>query len=736
MSESQSRRRFLKRSLSLGGLTVVAGCSEGTTENGKDEEAFPPTTGVDVIPAQKALAVSIWFTDPVEPALNDRGWDGSELLTFTPEATEKNVVRVDHETQRGYELRVDAEGVVSTNRFREQNIVSSPELTLSDEIPLADEIDPDSLFTLSVESVTKAEHDVDGPADSYEFPFRSTYPETRPRDVSVSLDGVFGTVWETGTYRTQNFPEQRIEARLPDRSVPQTDYFNNDRLLNVWEFTEAKEALWEQFDTLIREPGNASEDVWEDTTELVRTTMETVAGTEAPTDPQSASQAANETYARAVLGATGVAMAGVNTVVSLLDSRQQLEQAGDQYADSMFKAIEQTEVAGAINNVISVVETGRALQEVEQNVILPGVVLSEPTDASRGEALRQFDKHLDAERAVVYETIETLREDIEDGLSTLLTEYDRALLYNTTSSAGPDVVDATEGQVKLNGADSGEDVEPALSEEPVDLDDNATVLDETRHEAKYMGYDAEIDMDHEEDYYTHGVNELTPVGQLYAGGLGTIDGSAHTGEDHKRNRLQTAKHLLQILEVADLLLSMMRLQQSMLHVAANPFIVQKIVEEEEDEVGDEIEHDGFDGEWGFTTENQAEIISRGDPIEMWVENCSTAQADAAIGTVDEVTVAFDWELDTNGWWERPEFSIETETGDTIWRGSVGKYAGDEEIFDIGANEETAGEYENTWEIETDDPIFIRFAIYPSDHCASSDHKRTTLRIPSVSVSTQ
>ena len=45
--------------------------------------------------------------------------------------------------------------------------------------------------------------------------------------------------------------------------------------------------------------------------------------------------------------------------------------------------------------------------------------------------------------------------------------------------------------------------------------------------------------------------------------------------------------------------------------------------------------------WVFDTRNKAEIAARGDPLSMWVENCSTATADAILGTAESLSVSFD-----------------------------------------------------------------------------------------------
>lgn len=142
-----------------------------------------------------------------------------------------------------------------------------------------------------------------------------------------------------------------------------------------------------------------------------------------------------------------------------------------------------------------------------------------------------------------------------------------------------------------------------------------------------------------------------------------------------------------------------------------------------------------DGEWEFSTQNDAGVTSTYNPIEIWVKQCSTVTADRFLGPIQhQLRISFYWDIISEGWWERPEFAIQTDSGIVIWRGSLGKKKGDEKIFHAEPRGETTGYYANTWDIPSDEPVFIRFAIYPTDKCGSADHVKTTLRIRDIVIS--
>jgi hypothetical protein len=726
-------------------MVGVAGCNSDDPD--EDEPScsgvFPPTTGVNVRPSQNSLVVTVLFDESVKDALDECGWDGTEVVSFvqdsendgssTSEPVPKTAPRKNKKVGDKYQIRVIGEDIVSHERESGRAVVSCNEVKLNDKIPIDDSIGGsadgarDAVFNFSVAEITELES---GGESMYDIPFLNAYTEQEPA-VSVPEFGVskFLDLWGDIGYNTDAFPPHSIHGDFPDRKLPAIDHLNNYQLLTAWKLTEAKKELWSELNSLMTSPDDAKASAWNDTRGVVRETMMSVTGTEFPTDATGASQSVAENYAKVAFGTTATWMGGVSTVTGMLNAQQQIDEAGDKYAESLYEVISKISFEGLATEAVELYEIGERLQAFEEQTILPALSLSSPTNTSRGEALRKFDQQLDAERQIIYDGLETLQENHE---SVNISSYGFSLIYPGMDTDDAFVFDATEGELKLSGTGTSDGQEPALSETVVDSSRNAATQSYNRVPAHLMGYDAEYDEgadDSKHDNYWNGVFTLKPVGRVYA----QLEKS-YAAFPHGEDALDHAKFLVHILDVADLLLNIINVQQTALQLGTSPYSNRIQNNETEREVGKEIEADGsYTGDWEFNTEKKAEITSRGDPIGMWVENCSTATADSTIGTVDELSVAFDWEIIAEGWWERPEFAIETESGETIWRGSVGKYSGDAEIFDIKPDEETAGRYENTWTIETDEPIRIRFALYPSDPCDAPDHDRTTFKISNVSV---
>lgn len=114
-------------------------------------------------------------------------------------------------------------------------------------------------------------------------------------------------------------------------------------------------------------------------------------------------------------------------------------------------------------------------------------------------------------------------------------------------------------------------------------------------------------------------------------------------------------------------------------------------------------------------------------IELRVNRCSTATAVASLGDVSgELRVAFDWETEADGWWERPFFAVRSDD-ETV----LDNRDDDEVSIDIEERAERSGTVETTVAVE--DETEVRFGIEPSDHCGNPDHGNTYFTISDLVI---
>lgn len=139
---------------------------------------------------------------------------------------------------------------------------------------------------------------------------------------------------------------------------------------------------------------------------------------------------------------------------------------------------------------------------------------------------------------------------------------------------------------------------------------------------------------------------------------------------------------------------------------------------------------GTIGPWQTTIENDASVEGTETDLAFRVYKCSSVAATRSIPEGD-ATVAFDYEIEAEQWWERPYMQI-LEDGALIWEGSVGSSElYDDRIFDISAGGRTRGRVEKP--VSGTGPLQVRLGITPSGVCSASDHGTTWFRVSNFTI---
>jgi len=115
-----------------------------------------------------------------------------------------------------------------------------------------------------------------------------------------------------------------------------------------------------------------------------------------------------------------------------------------------------------------------------------------------------------------------------------------------------------------------------------------------------------------------------------------------------------------------------------------------------------------------------------------VYKCERATSTTKLGDTDSVSLAFDYELTAEQWWEVPTVEVYVDD-ERVFRGKVGQGEG-ETIFDAEAYGTASGSVNET--IQTGGDTEVLIGVTPSNYCDSGDHATTTLTVTDLSVSTE
>lgn len=584
----QSRRQLLKGSFALGGISILPGCNFGTSESSSNESLN--ATHIAIEPRNKTLEVWITFTEAIQSRIESAGISATDLVSFSQTPDEKTVESIDNDVDGGKQLHIRAKGVVTTttepkpgvdrtNVSTEEDVIRKVpivEMQLSKVIEPGKKTDWESIFSVSVEEAAKKTgiYSDNSETDAFIFPFQKTC--TRILNSTSEYSGLnlnpgrgFKKIWSDG-YNPSEFPDYNVAA--PDRGTPRLEFYNNRPFIPMQNLVESKRELLEHVYRLFgqQDVEEASAAAWKETRELVGTTLRATASIAAPVDVQSAREEGTEVTAALLFGKTVAQNVwALNTVESLLTTHRALTEAGDEWIDALMQTVANITGDLATTQLESNLSELETLQQFESETILPAVTLFEPAVGTRTDAHRVYDKHLDAERMLLYNLIDALAESWAEatGSETLPNVYSRRLLYTFNSDSNQDMngdfVDVTAGRAKLHGK-VARDVDIGSLEPAEFIENGAVATDHSRLIPEQIGYNQEFQEGENEGPYYDGVNTLTPVGQVYRELLiNDITGISDN------EFLKDAKFLLHVLSTIDMILKISRLQQSALQATTN-----------------------------------------------------------------------------------------------------------------------------------------------------------------------
>ncbi|WP_338728657.1 hypothetical protein [Haladaptatus sp. DJG-WS-42] len=130
--------------------------------------------------------------------------------------------------------------------------------------------------------------------------------------------------------------------------------------------------------------------------------------------------------------------------------------------------------------------------------------------------------------------------------------------------------------------------------------------------------------------------------------------------------------------------------------------------------------------WEISTEGDARVnVGDDSTLELTVHKCSRATASQRIPAPgDSVTVAFDYTVRAEGWYEIPDFIVAQESELLYFARSD---------IEKAAYEETTGHIEQTVSVDPEKEVLIAALIEPSDVCGNGDHGDTEFIIENLTV---
>jgi hypothetical protein len=135
-------------------------------------------------------------------------------------------------------------------------------------------------------------------------------------------------------------------------------------------------------------------------------------------------------------------------------------------------------------------------------------------------------------------------------------------------------------------------------------------------------------------------------------------------------------------------------------------------------------------EWEATTDGDGDVdVRTPTALDVRVFKCSNAFATKRFNaTSTEATVAFDYEVESEEWYEAP-YLIVREGGEIVYESQ--NIDTDDKTFTVESYGTASGSFERT--VSVSDPFTIEMGIRPSNYCSAGDHANTFFRVRGLSV---